>query len=99
MKIILSRKGFDSSAGGYPSPHFLDSGRLISLPIPDDEEVNTGVTYSDLRVDQDHTYLDLMEQLGIKKYSNGTYVHLDPDINASVVERLPGWRGVFGQSS
>jgi hypothetical protein len=99
MKIILSRKGFDSSAGGYPSPHLVDSGRLVSFPIPEDEKVNTGVYYSNLRVDQNHTYLDLMEQLGIKKYSKGTYIHLDPDINASVIQRHVEWRGIFGQSS
>lgn len=100
MKIILSRKGFDSSAGGYPSPHLLDSGRLISFPIPDDENVDTGVSYSDLRVDQNHTYLDLMEQLGIKKYSYGSSVHLDPDISGSVTHRKHAeWRGIFGQSS
>jgi len=101
MKIILSRKGFDSSAGEYPSPHLVDSGRLISFPIPEDEKVDTGVYYSDLRVNQSHTYLDLMEQLGIKKYSQGTTsVHLDPDINASVIQRKhPEWRGIFGQSS
>ncbi|MHA2854206.1 Nmad3 family putative nucleotide modification protein [Paenibacillus lautus] len=100
MKIILSRKGFDSSAGGYPSPHLVDSGRLISFPIPEDEDVDTGVSYSDLRVDQNHTYLDLMEQLGIRKYSNGSSVHLDPDINASVPQRKHSeWRGIFGQSS
>ena len=33
MKLILSRKGFDSANGGCPSP-ILD-GRLCSLPIPD----------------------------------------------------------------
>ena len=33
MKVILSRKGFDSSFGGYPSP-ILPDGTLISLPIP-----------------------------------------------------------------
>ena len=33
MKIILSRKGFDSSYGGYPSP-ILPDGSLVSLPIP-----------------------------------------------------------------
>ncbi len=32
MKIIFSRKGFDSSAGGGPSP--IVEGRPISLPIP-----------------------------------------------------------------
>lgn len=100
MKIILSRKGFDSSAGGYPSPHLVDSGGLISFPIPEDEKVSKGVTYSDLMVDQNYSYLDLMQQLGIKKYTKSTFVHLDPDINTSVIQRKhPEWRGIFGQSS
>src|SRR5437763_11628659 len=43
-KIILSRKGFDSAAGGCASP-VLPDGRLVSFPIPDDE----GVPYGDLR--------------------------------------------------
>ncbi len=34
MKIILSRKGFDGTYGGYPSPIFPD-GRMLSMPIPD----------------------------------------------------------------
>ena len=34
MKIILSRKGVDSSAGGFASPIFPD-GQMISIPIPD----------------------------------------------------------------
>jgi len=34
VKIILSRKGFDSAAGGVPSP-ILPDGSLVSLPIPD----------------------------------------------------------------
>ena len=33
MKIILSRKGFDSSSGGGPSP--IVDGRCLSLPIPE----------------------------------------------------------------
>lgn len=33
MKIIFSRKGFDSSAGGFPSLIFPD-GTLFSIPIP-----------------------------------------------------------------
>ncbi|TVX99394.1 Nmad3 family putative nucleotide modification protein [Paenibacillus cremeus] len=100
MKVILSRKGFDKSAGGYPSPHLVDSGRLISFPIPEDEKVNTCIRYSDLSFDQDNSYLDLMEQLGIKKYSKSTIAHLDPDINASVIPRNHSqWRGIFGQSS
>ncbi|MDD4783797.1 MAG: hypothetical protein PHX16_09265 [Syntrophaceticus sp.] len=34
MKIILSRKGFDSTAGGYPSP-IIDGCELVSFPIPE----------------------------------------------------------------
>ncbi|MFW5634222.1 MAG: hypothetical protein ACOCYR_04945 [Erythrobacter sp.] len=32
MKIVFSRKGFDTSAGGGPSP--IVAGRPVSLPIP-----------------------------------------------------------------
>jgi hypothetical protein len=33
VKVNLSRKGFDSSFGGAPSP-ILPDRRMISLPIP-----------------------------------------------------------------
>jgi len=33
MKVILSRKGFDSASGGHPSP-ILPDGTLLSIPIP-----------------------------------------------------------------
>ncbi len=45
MRMVLSRKGFDSSAGGGPSP--VVDGRPVSLPIP----ANGGLsrtTYGDL---------------------------------------------------
>jgi len=38
MKIILSRKGFDSEAGGYPSP-ILPDGTMLSLPIPSYDKI------------------------------------------------------------
>lgn len=44
MKIIFSRKGFDSAAGGGPSP--IVGGRPISLPIPAGAASRT--TYRDL---------------------------------------------------
>ena len=44
MKIIFSRKGFDSSAGGGPSP--IVNGRPISLPIP--AGAASATTYGDL---------------------------------------------------
>ncbi|RIE11762.1 hypothetical protein SMC3_08215 [Candidatus Cryosericum hinesii] len=33
MRVILSRKGFDSGYGGWASP-ILPDGRMLSLPIP-----------------------------------------------------------------
>ncbi|QUL37846.1 hypothetical protein [Erythrobacter sp. JK5] len=44
MKIVFSRKGFDSSAGGGPSP--IIDGRPVSLPIPAGAASRT--TYRDL---------------------------------------------------
>ena len=37
MKVILSRKGFDSSNGGIVSPIFED-GTMVSFPIPSDDK-------------------------------------------------------------
>ncbi len=44
MRIIFSRKGFDSAAGGGPSP--IVDGRPISLPIP--AGAASATTYGDL---------------------------------------------------
>ncbi|MBV7266102.1 hypothetical protein KCG45_07920 [Erythrobacter sp. WH131] len=44
MRIIFSRKGFDSSAGGGPSP--IVDGRPLSLPIP--AGAASATTYGDL---------------------------------------------------
>lgn len=44
MRIIFSRKGFDSAAGGGPSP--IVDGRPISLPIP--AGVASKTTYGEL---------------------------------------------------
>lgn len=44
MRIIFSRKGFDSAAGGGPSP--IIDGRPLSLPIPSGGHSRT--TYRDL---------------------------------------------------
>lgn len=100
MKIILSRKGFDSIAGGYPSPLFIDERYLVSLPIPEDIDgnyIDTGITYSDIYLKEGNTYSDVMNSLGIKGFEK-RYVHLDPDINSSTKRnRDADWRGIFGQ--
>ena len=108
MKIILSRKGFDSGYGGYPSP-ILPDDRLVSLPIPSDDNIH----YSDLMllIDSNLTYYyDVMRELRPKiKVKNdkkkweqkplkkNTTCHLDPDIYRNVVERPKNWRPLFGQ--
>lgn len=86
MKIILSRKGFDTAAGGYPSPHFIGDGRLLSLPIPEGigkSDVPAANTYSQLRFNEKASYLDIMRNLGIKrfedKYAHREVENVDPD--------------------
>ena len=104
MKIILSRKGFDSDAGGYPSPYFKDSGRLLSFPIPAEleEELREDALaiwlFDSLRFNKELTYLDIMKQLGINQYE-GELAHVDPDIDYDVLKiRKSGWKGMFGPS-
>jgi len=100
MKVILSRKGFDSGTGGAPSPLLREQGKLVSFAIPEENKLykeDTGRRYADLQAFPGTTYLDLMEQLGLKGFSD-TFAHLDPDIlHGELVEREEGWKGVFGQ--
>lgn len=96
MKVILSRKGFDSASGGYPSP-ILPNGLMISLPIPDD---NTSIYYKDLKLHDNLSYLDLMNQLGLsKKFNKYSTAHIDPDINESILDRPSNWQAIFGQDN
>jgi hypothetical protein len=46
MKLIISRKGFDTGSGGGPSP--IVDGRPISLPIPVGRGEGGGVTYDSI---------------------------------------------------
>lgn len=91
MKLIYSRKGFDSSAGGVPSP--LVDDRPISLPIP--TRMPTPTRYSDLS----GGIADLVSDLTRGRIAVERPCHLDPDLDASSLFRLPGWRGALGQVS
>lgn len=105
MRIILSRKGFDSASGGYPSP-ILPDGRMISLPIP---EKDSGIQYSKLQLANYKNYCSLMQELmgneirlenSKLQLEEAPCCHLDPDIYKNIIEkRDEGWRGVFGQVS
>ncbi|CAA0081178.1 Uncharacterised protein [BD1-7 clade bacterium] len=98
MKLILSRKGFDSSAGGIPSP-ILPDGRIRALPIPD---ATSPIRFDDLTVTSDaHGKLPMaqcLRQLGAKPEVIVSPVHLDPDIIADDLPRQPDWQPLFGQS-
>ena len=85
MRIIFSRKGFETEHGGCPSPVI---GRLpVSLPIPDDSE-HAKVRYSDLmigKVDIGKTVEDLTK----RKVKGEDSCHNDPELDRT---------GIFGQS-
>lgn len=85
MKLILSRKGFDSSAGRMPSP-ILPDGTLLSLPIPTDADPE--FTYGDLQYGQS-SYQKIISQL--KRTFKDGYCHLDPDLRPEAVARPAGW--------
>jgi hypothetical protein len=93
MKIILSRKGFDSSNGGVPSP-ILPGGRLISLPIPSRQDKRLLGSLSLPRIDLAKVASDLTNG----NINARTSIHLDPDLNPGIVARSCGWRPAFGQS-
>jgi hypothetical protein len=92
VKIVLSRKGFDSSAGGVPSP-ILPDGRLVSLPIPDPR---SPVRYGEIGGDR-RDIPGLVSSLTRGRLRRSSRAHLDPDLVAADRPRAPGWRPVFGQ--
>jgi len=93
VKIIFSRKGFDSGYGGVPSPVF-PNGQLMSLPIPGGQAPH--------RFDELTTPVGpmgpLVQQLTGRPAFPRAAVHLDPDLDAGSVARQPGWRGSLGQA-
>ena len=91
MKIILSRKGFDSGSGGVPSPIFPD-GLMMSLPIPDRL---SGIAYKDVAGNRWLSMGEAVSQLGAIPETHRA--HLDPDLVAKSLPRKKDWRPIFGQ--
>ena len=108
-KIVLSRKGFDSSYGGVPSA-FVRNGEMVSFPIPDAGSTAPSdlVRYKDI----------LAEGMSLQERIKALYVddiiadsfcrcHHDPDLvrdarsfwDGRPRSSLDGWRGIFGQSN
>lgn len=93
MKLVLSRKGFDSGYGGMPSP-ILPDGRLVPLPIPSrhDRFIFADANFPCLDVGR------LLGDLSHGAHTLETVIHLDPDLDRSANTRLPGWRPALGQT-
>ncbi|MGN1373209.1 MAG: hypothetical protein ACI4VK_04075 [Candidatus Coproplasma sp.] len=92
MKIILSRKGFDSANGGIVSP-IMEDGTLISFPIPSDDKDN----YEDL-IYAGQSYIKILQDLNYKEHPKYHNCHLDPDLNMDRRRnKIDGWHPVFGQ--
>ena len=89
MKIILSRKGFDSANGGIVSPIFED-GTMVSFPIPsDDEDTYDSLYYNGI------PYSKILHDL---RYKGGNHCHVDPDLDLSRrAKEIDGWFPAFGQ--
>ncbi len=94
MRIIFSRKGFDSSAGRCPSP-IWPNGRLLSLPIPGDE---SPIAYKDIAWGE-YNLGEIVTSLTNGRIKPDYRAHLDPDLDANSIPRPEGWRPIFGQAN
>src|SRR5690554_8178365 len=94
MKLILSRKGFDSSAGGCPNPVFPD-GSCLALPIPDKQ---SPIRYNQIRHNGD-SIGSLVSQLTGQRAFSRKGAHLDPDLIESAYPRSEERRVGTGSGS
>ena len=92
MKVIISRKGFDSQNGGVPSA-ILPDGRLVPFPIP---SLNDPSAFGNVMVNG-VAVGELVEALTRSKFSRADKCHLDPDLDKGSLPRLSGWHASFGQ--
>ena len=96
MKLIISRKGFDSANGRCPSPIFPD-GTMFSLPIPLKHEDK--FTYGELchrsetlgEINIGEVVADLTSSR--RRISANHYAHMSPALNPP-----NGWPRLFDQS-
>lgn len=94
MKIILSRKGFDSANGGIVSP-IMEDGTLLSFPIPADED-DKG-KFEDLFYFEE-SYDKILKDLNYKENPKRPNCHLDPDLSMDRRKNeIKGWCPIFGQ--
>src|SRR5260221_12089180 len=89
VKIILSRKGFDASAGKAASPIF-PSGELCSLPIRQPVPSGHAKRYEERRIDC-QSLGTIVNDFTKGKVKPAPFGHLDPDLNMASIPRLANW--------
>ena len=82
MKIIFSRKGFDSQNGGMPSP--IIDAKAISLPIP---YKNSLIRYDDLLLGK------IVNELSKGRITGLDYCHNDPDLKMGAFGQVASAQG------
>ena len=93
MRLVLSRKGFDSGSGGCPSP-LMPDGTMVSLPIPLKAAPKT---YNDIAWSGGSSMGDLIRDLAPQRIRPDFQAHLDPDLRREALPRPRSWRPLFGQ--
>ncbi|MGB6034894.1 MAG: hypothetical protein WBG42_01410, partial [Cryomorphaceae bacterium] len=94
MKVIFSRKGFDSKYGKGYSP-ILPSGAMLSMPIPASDG-ESGVRLNDIEW-RDRSYTEAIEGL-YPKLQGDELFHFDPELHRNSRKgRHELWLPAFGQ--
>lgn len=96
MKIIFSRKGFDSQYGGMPSP-ILPDGSILSFPIPTNNDDSGARRFDSIQLNGRTDHVKIAHDLSEGKISGLTMVHMDPDLCKDNLARTSGWKPAFGQ--
>lgn len=94
MRLILSRKGFDSAVGGVASPIFPD-GAMTSLPI---SLADAPKTYAEIAKGPGGRLGLIVADLTRGAVTGASAAHLDPDLDPAALPRRLGWRPAFGQT-
>lgn len=96
MRIIFSRKGFDATYGGCPSP--IIGGKPYSLPIPTGAERSVtrfqDIQIANIAVDERDNFIKTLTR---GRVLGEHFCHLDPDIYPDALPRKPHWKGALGQ--
>jgi hypothetical protein len=108
-RIVLSRKGFDTTRGGGGGCSPVFDGRPFSIPIPQSDGegryLTGGTTYGSLSLPPDvakwtdvENVGDLLKLLGRRNVSSNHAVHLDPDIRPEIRPlNFVSRKAIFGQ--